>query len=132
MLQKKLKKLYIYKIRKLSSWEFNEIKWKICDTLGRIYRINGVIFINFFILDEEIEEDGILFSFPNNTRTKDAGIKRPIALKFIDSFEVWNYDEFPYGSDLIGFDVQFGSYNKIIGYHKEIRKEIYERKILSK
>ena len=126
MLQKRLKKLYIYKIRKLSNQEFNTIKWKICDTLGRICGINGAIFDNFFILDEEIKESGILFSFPIGAT------KRPVALKFIDSFEVQDYDECPYGSDLIGFDVQFGNYNKIIGYHKEIREEIYERDVLSK
>ena len=126
MLQKKLKKLYIYKIRKLSNREFNIIKWKICDTLGRICRINGAIFNSFFILDEEIKEDGILFYFPIGST------RRPVALKFIDSFEVQDYDECPYGSDLIGFDVQFGNYNKIIGYHKEIREEIYERDVLSK
>lgn len=126
MLQKKLKKLYIYKTRKLSNREFNIIKWKICDTLGRICGINGAIFNSFFILDEEIKEDGILFYFPIGST------RRPVALKFIDSFEVWNYDECPYGSDLIGFDVQFGNYNKIIGYHKEIGEEIYERNILSK
>ena len=126
MLQKRLKKLYIYKIRKLSNREFNTIKWKICDTLGRICGINGAIFDNFFILDEKIKESGILFSFPIGAT------KRPVALKFIDSFEVQDYDECPYGSDLIGFDVQFGNYNKIIGYHKEIREEIYERDILSK
>lgn len=124
MLQKKLKKLYIYKTRKLSNQEFNIIKWKICDTLGRICGINGVIFNSFFILDEEIKEDGILFYFPIGST------RRPVALKFIDSFDVWNYDECPYGSDLIGFDIQFGNYNKIIGYHKEIREEVYE--ILSK
>lgn len=124
MLQKKL--LYIYKTRKLSNQEFNAIKWKICDTLGRIYGINGVIFDNFFILDKEIKGGEILFSFPH------CATMRPIALKFIDSFEVRDYDECPYGSDLMGFDVQFGNYNKIIGYHKEIREEIYERNILSK
>lgn len=124
MLQKKLKKLYIYKTRKLSNYEFNTIKWKICDTLGRICGINGAIFDNFFILDGEIREDGILFYFPIGTT------KRPVALKIIDSFEVQDYDECPYGSDLIGFDVQFGIYNKIIGYHKEIKEVIYE--ILSK
>lgn len=126
MLQKKLKKLYIYKIRKLSNHEFNAIKWKICDTLGRICGINGAIFNSFFILDEEIKEDGILFSFPN------CSTKRPVALKFVDSFEARDYDECPYGSDLIGFDVQFGNYNKIIGYHKEIKEETYERNVLSK
>ena len=126
MLQKKLKKLYIYKTRKLSNQEFNIIKWKICDTLGRICGINGVIFNSFFILDEEIKEDGILFYFPIGST------RRPVALKFIDSFDVWNYDECPYGSDLIGFDIQFGNYNKIIGYHKEIREKVYERNVLSK
>ena len=127
MLQKKLKKLYIYKTRKLSNREFNTIKWKICDTLGRICGINGAVFDNFFILDEEIKEsEKILFSFPIGVT------KRPIALKFIDSFEVQNYDECPYGADLKDFDVQFGIYNKIIGYHKEIREEIYERNVLSK
>lgn len=127
MLQKKLKKLYIYKTRKLSNREFNAIKWKICDTLGRICGINGAVFDNFFILDEEIKEgEKILFSFPIGVT------KRPIALKFIDSFEVQNYDECPYGADLKDFDVQFGIYNKIIGYHKEIREEIYERNVLSK
>lgn len=126
MLWKKLKKLYIYKTRKLSNHEFNTIKWKICDTLGRVCGINGVIFNSFFILDEEIKEDGILFYFPIGST------KRPVALKFIDFFEVQNYDECPYGSDLKDFDIQFGNYNKIIGYHKEIREEIYERDVLSK
>ena len=87
----------------------------------------GAVFDNFFILDEEIKEsEKILFSFPIGVT------KRPIALKFIDSFEVQNYDECPYGADLKDFDVQFGIYNKIIGYHKEIREEIYERNVLSK
>ena len=126
MLQKKLKKLYIYKTRELSNQEFNIIKWKICDTLGRICGINGAIFNSVFILEEEIKEDGILFYFPIGFT------RRPVALKFIDSFEVWDYDECPYGSDLVGFDIQFGIYNKVIGYHKKIKEEIYERNILSR